>query len=56
MLGNSRRGLSPRSRTLAYKAVTLLVLTYGLALWYAEDGRGVKKHLMTMRRVHNFAL
>jgi len=24
--------------------------------WYAEDGRGVKKHLMMMRRVHNFAL
>jgi len=56
MLGNSQRGLSPRNRTLAYKAVTLPVLTYGLALWYAEDGRGVKKHLMTMRRVHNFAL
>ncbi len=56
MLGNSQRGLSPRNRTLAYKAVTLPVLTYGLVLWYAEDRRGVKKHLMVMRRVHSFAL
>ncbi len=56
MLGNSWRGLSPRNRVLAYKSVVLLVLTYGLPLWYAEDGRGVKKLLTTMGRVHSFAM
>ncbi|KAF8659419.1 hypothetical protein AX14_007580 [Amanita brunnescens Koide BX004] len=56
MLGNSIRGIGSKQQSLAYQACILLVLTYGLALWYVPQGTGVIKHVKHMERVHTFAM
>ena len=45
MLGSSIRGLDMLQRRNAYQACVLSVLTYGLPLWYAPDGKGVSRHI-----------
>ena len=56
MLGNSARGLGPKQRVLAYNACITSILTYGLPLWYAEDGKGVQSNFKHMCRVQNFVV
>ncbi|KAF8700500.1 hypothetical protein AX14_000767 [Amanita brunnescens Koide BX004] len=56
MLGNSVRGIGPRQRAHAYQACVLLVLTYGLPLWYTMWGIGVTRLVQKMERVHSYAL
>ncbi|KAF8718447.1 hypothetical protein AX14_011825, partial [Amanita brunnescens Koide BX004] len=56
MLGNSVRGIGPQQRTHAYQACVLLVLTYGLALWYTTWGSGIIRLVKRMERVHSYAL
>ena len=56
MLGNSVRGIGPRQRAHAYQACVLLVLTYGLPLWYTLWGSGVIRLVKRMERVHSYAL
>ncbi|KAF8695817.1 hypothetical protein AX14_001630 [Amanita brunnescens Koide BX004] len=56
MLGNSVRGIGPQQRAHAYQACVLLVLTYGLPLWYTNWGAGVIHLVKRMERVHSYAL
>ncbi|KAF8654672.1 hypothetical protein AX14_008250, partial [Amanita brunnescens Koide BX004] len=55
MLGSSIRGLDTLQRRNAYQACVLSVLTYGLPLWFAPDGKGVVKHLRLISKVHSYA-
>ena len=55
MLGSSIRGLDTIQRRNAYQACVLSVLTYGLPLWYAPDGKGVSKHIRLIEKVHSYA-
>ena len=56
MLGSSCGGLGPRQWVVCYNAYVVSVLTYGLPLWYAEDGAGVLKNFRKMARVQNYAV
>jgi len=53
ILGNSVRGLDFASWRLAYNAVCLPVLTYGLALW---AHKGLEKHFKQVELVQNQAV
>ena len=55
MLGSSIRGLGTLQKWHAYQACALPVLTYGLPLWFAEDGAGVKSRLTKINKVHSHA-
>ena len=55
MLGSSIRGLGTLQKQHAYQACALPVLTYGLPLWYAEDGAGIKTRLSKVNKVHSHA-
>ncbi|KAF8625061.1 hypothetical protein AX14_011674, partial [Amanita brunnescens Koide BX004] len=55
MLGSSIRGLGTLQKRHAYQACALPVLTYGLPLWFAEDGAGVKSRLVKINKVHSHA-
>ena len=55
MLGSSIRGLDTLQRHNAYQACVLSVLTYGLPLWYAPDGKGVSRHIRLIAKVHSYA-
>ncbi|KAF8683034.1 hypothetical protein AX14_004368 [Amanita brunnescens Koide BX004] len=55
MLGSSIRGLGTLQKRHAYQACALPVLTYGLPLWFAEDGAGVKSRLSKINKVHSHA-
>ena len=55
MLGSSIRGLGTLQKRRAYQACTLPVLTYGLPLWFAEDGAGVRSWLNKINKVHSHA-
>ena len=55
MLGSSIRGLDTLQRRNAYQACVLSVLTYGLPLWYAPDGKGVSRHIRLISKVHSYA-
>ncbi|KAF8676633.1 hypothetical protein AX14_004852 [Amanita brunnescens Koide BX004] len=55
MLGSSIRGLDTLQRRNAYQACVLSVLTYGLPLWYAPDGKGVSRHTRLIAKVHSYA-
>ncbi|KAF8657987.1 hypothetical protein AX14_007760 [Amanita brunnescens Koide BX004] len=54
MLGSSIRGLDTLQQQNTYQACVLSVLTYGLPLWYAPDGRGTSKHLRLIAKVHSY--
>ncbi|KAF8675654.1 hypothetical protein AX14_005044, partial [Amanita brunnescens Koide BX004] len=55
MLGSSIRGLGTLQKRHAYQACALPVLTYGLPLWFAEDGAGVRSRLTKINKVHSHA-
>ena len=55
MLGSSIRRLDTLQRQNAYQACILLVLSYGLPLWYVEDGQGMSCHLCLLAKVHSYA-
>ncbi|KAF8676682.1 hypothetical protein AX14_004847 [Amanita brunnescens Koide BX004] len=55
MLGSSIRGLGTLQKRHAYQACALPVLTYGLPLWFAENGAGVKSRLAKINKVHSHA-
>ncbi|KAF8701666.1 hypothetical protein AX14_000345 [Amanita brunnescens Koide BX004] len=55
MLGSSIHGLGTLQKRHAYQACALPVLTYGLPLWFAEDGAGVKSRLTKINKVHSHA-
>ena len=55
MLGSSIRGLGTLQKRHAYQACALPVLTYGLPLWFAEDGAGVRSRLTKISKVHSHA-
>ena len=55
MLGSSIRGLGTLQKRHAYQACVLPVLAYGLPLWFAQDGNGIKKQLLRMNKVHTHA-
>ncbi|KAF8663976.1 hypothetical protein AX14_006798 [Amanita brunnescens Koide BX004] len=55
MLGSSIRGLDTLQHRNAYQACVLSVLTYGLPLWYAPDGKGVSRHIRLIEKVHSYA-
>ncbi|KAF8665061.1 hypothetical protein AX14_006643, partial [Amanita brunnescens Koide BX004] len=55
MLGSSIRGLGTLQKRHAYQACALPVLTYGLPLWFAENGVGVKSRLSKINKVHSHA-
>ena len=55
MLGSSIRGLGTLQKRHAYQACALPVLTYGLPLWFAEDGAGMKSRLSKINKVHSHA-
>ena len=55
MLGSSICGLDTLQRRNAYQACVLSVLTYGLPLWYAPDGKGVSRHTRLIAKVHSYA-
>ena len=55
MLGSSIRGLGTLQKRHAYQACVLPVLAYGLPLWFAQDGAGIKKQLQRMNKVHTHA-
>ena len=55
MLGSSIRGLGTLQKRHAYQACALPVLTYGLPLWFAEDGTGVRSRLNKISKVHSHA-
>ena len=55
MLGSSIRGLDTLQRRNAYQACVLSVLTYGLPLWFAPDGKGVSRHVRLIEKVHSYA-
>ena len=49
------RGLGTLQKCHAYQACVILVLAYGLPLWFAYDGNGIKKQLSRMNKVHTHA-
>ena len=53
MLGSSIRGLGTLQKRHSYQACVIPVLTYGLPLWFAHDGVGVKKSLLRINKVHS---
>ena len=55
MLGSSIRGLGTLQKRHAYQACVLPVLTYGLPLWFAENGAGIKSRLTKINKVHSHA-
>ena len=55
MLGSSIRGLGTLQKRHSYQACVIPVLTYGLPLWFAHDGAGVKKFLLRLNKVHSHA-
>ena len=55
MLGSSIRGLGTLQKRHAYQACAIPVLTYGLPLWYAYGGAGVKARLKKVNKVHSHA-
>ncbi|KAF8678999.1 hypothetical protein AX14_004603 [Amanita brunnescens Koide BX004] len=55
MLGSSIHGLGTLQKQHSYQACVIPVLTYGLPLWFAHDGAGVKKHLQRINKVHSHA-
>ncbi|KAF8665534.1 hypothetical protein AX14_006588, partial [Amanita brunnescens Koide BX004] len=55
MLGSSIRGLGTLQKRHAYQACALPVLTYGLPLWFAENGAGIKSRLSKINKVHSHA-
>ena len=55
MLGKLCGGLGPRQRVICYNAYVIPVLTYGMPLWYAEDGKGCLKNLRKMVCVQSYA-
>ena len=55
MLGSSIHGLGTLQKRHAYQACALPVLTYGLPLWFAEDGAGVRSRLNKLNKVHSHA-
>ena len=55
MLGSSIRGLGTLQKQHAYQACVLPVLSYGLPLWFAEDGVGVRSRLSKINKVHTHA-
>ncbi|KAF8703071.1 hypothetical protein AX14_014237 [Amanita brunnescens Koide BX004] len=55
MLGSSIRGLGTLQKRHSYQACVIPVLTYGLPLWFAHDGVGVKKFLLRINKVHSHA-
>ncbi|KAF8669573.1 hypothetical protein AX14_006028 [Amanita brunnescens Koide BX004] len=55
MLGSSIRGLGTLQKRHAYQACALPVLTYGLPLWFAENGAGVKSRLTRINKVQSHA-
>ena len=55
MLGSSIHGLGTLQKQHAYQACALPVLTYGLPLWFAEDGAGIKSRLAKVNKVHSHA-
>ncbi|KAF8695791.1 hypothetical protein AX14_001645, partial [Amanita brunnescens Koide BX004] len=55
MLGSSIRGLGTLQKQHAYQACVLPVLSYGLPLWFAENGAGVKSWLSRINKVHTHA-
>ena len=55
MLGSSIRGLGTLQKRHAYQACALPVLTYGLPLWFAEDGAGIRSWLSKINKVHSHA-
>ena len=55
MLGSSIRGLGTLQKRHTYQACALPVLTYGLPLWFAENGAGVKSWLSKINKVHSHA-
>ncbi|KAF8668547.1 hypothetical protein AX14_006143, partial [Amanita brunnescens Koide BX004] len=55
MLGSSIRGLGTLQKRHAYQACALPVLTYGLPLWFAEDGVGIQSWLNKINKVHSHA-
>ncbi|KAF8651846.1 hypothetical protein AX14_008453 [Amanita brunnescens Koide BX004] len=50
MLGSSIRGLGTLQKRHAYQACALPVLAYGLPLWFAEDGAGIKSRLSKINK------
>ena len=56
MLGSSCGGLGPKQQVICYNAYVVSVLTYGLPLWYTENGAGVLKNFRKMARVQNYAV
>ena len=55
MLGSSICGLGTLQKWHAYQACALPVLTYGLPLWFAEDGAGGRSRLNKINKVHSHA-
>ena len=55
MLGSSIRGLGTLQKRHTYQACAIPVLTYGLPLWYAYGGAGVKAYLQKINKVHSHA-
>ena len=55
MLGSSIRGLGTLQKRHAYQACAIPVLAYGLPLWYAHGGTGVKVFLNKVNKVHSHA-
>ena len=55
MLGSSIRGLGTLQKRHAYQACALPVLTYGLPLWFAENGAGIKSRTNKLNKVHSHA-
>ncbi|KAF8657985.1 hypothetical protein AX14_007769, partial [Amanita brunnescens Koide BX004] len=55
MLGSSIRGLGTLQKRHAYQACVLPVLSYGLPLWFAENGAGGKSQLLKINKVHTHA-
>ena len=55
MLGSSIRGLGTLQKRHAYQACALPVLAYGLPLWFATDGVGIKSRLSKVNKVHSHA-
>ncbi|KAF8678628.1 hypothetical protein AX14_004687, partial [Amanita brunnescens Koide BX004] len=55
MLGSSIRGLGTLQKRHAYQACALPVLTYGLPLWFAENGVGIRSRLNKINKVHSHA-
>ena len=56
MLSNSCGRLGPRQRVMCYNTCVVPILTYGLPLWYALDGKGTLKNFKHMVHVQIFVV